>query len=478
MEEKLVNKIKELPKTAGVYLYRDEKNRVIYVGKAVNLKNRVSSYFQSKNHDSKTIELVKNIRNLEWIEVEGEFEALVLEAELIKRYKPKYNIIWKDDKNYSYIKFTGEEYPRVSVVRQITDHNAEYIGPFIDASALRSILKLARHLYPYCTCSLPSDSVCLYYYIGLCPGHGAEYVSRNEYAKNLRGLKALFAGKTKKLELDFKKQMSMAAKEQNFELAANFRDKLSYLKRIRTINLFTDKEPSADTGLRILGESLGMSGTPTRIECYDISNILGTAAVGSMVVFKNGVATPKEYRRFKIKTVQGANDFASMAEVLKRRFSKYQGSKDSSFSALPDLVIVDGGKGQLSSVMALDNIPKSVMVISLAKKLEEIFIPIKAISPGDKSDYKIINLPKDSEGMFLVQRIRDEAHRFAITYHRGLKQKELFENGLDAIPGVGPLKKKQLIKAFGSIGNIREAKLENISDIVGVSLAKRIKELL
>jgi len=465
-------KIKSIPRTPGVYLYRNNKNRVIYVGKAINLKNRVSSYFQTKDHDVKTQELVKNINNLEWIEVESEFEALIVEADLIKRYKPKYNIRLRDDKNYSYLKISGEEYPRISIVHQIADHEAKYIGPFTDSTALKSILKMARYIYPFCTCSKPKGDTCLYFHLKLCPGHDQKHISVADYAKNINGLARLFQGKTAKIEAEIKKAMKDASKNQEFEKAAEYRDKLRYIKKIQKTHLFSDRELSSDAGLRQLAKELNLAEIPRRIECFDISNIMGTAAVGSMVVFKNGIASPRDYRRFQIKTVKGADDFASMAEVLSRRF-RHVGSKkkDSSFASMPDLIIVDGGKGQLSAVLDRINIPLEVKIVSLAKRIEEIF-------SRENGKYRVTYLKPESEAMFLVQRIRDEAHRFAITYHRKVKSRELFESSLDSISGVGPKTKKKLIAHFGSIKKIKEASLSELSEVVPQQTARKIQEQL
>jgi excinuclease ABC subunit C len=483
--KKILEKLKTLPKTPGVYLYRNNKNRVIYVGKAINLKNRVTSYFRGE-HDAKTEELVKNITNLEWIEVESEFEALIVEADLIKRYKPKYNIRFRDDKNYSYLKISGREYSRVSIAHQITDHEAKYLGPFTDAFALKSVLKMARYIYPFCTCDKQGDEVCLYYHLNLCPGHSEKYISAKDYQKNIKGLIKLFSGKTKAIESEIKLKMRKAAENREYERAAEYRDKLSYIKKIQHAKLFSDRELSADAGLKQLAEEINLEEIPKRIECFDISNIMGTSAVGSMVVFKNGIASPKDYRRFQIKTVKGADDFASMAEVLKRRFRHI--SRHSEFISeskkipkqvrddkkgwdLPDLIIIDGGKGQLSAVLGRINIPSDVRVVSLAKRIEEIF-------SRENNKYKITYLKPESEAMFLVQRIRDEAHRFAITYHRNLKGRELFETSLDGIPGVGPKTKKKLIAHFGSIKKIKEADISELSGIVPEKIAHKIKEQL
>lgn len=474
MNTKLEQKIKKLPKTPGIYIYRSKANKIIYVGKAINLKSRVSSYFQNKDHDIKTQELVKNIEKLEWLEAGSEFEALIVEADFIKRYKPKYNIRLRDDKNYTYIKISGEDYPRISTVHQITDSEAKYLGPYTDATAVKSILKLVRHIYPYCTCAKGDDETCLYYHIGLCPGHGPKYISKAEYAKNIKGIRAIFTGKTKKLEDGYRKDMKRAAKEKRFEAAANWRDKLYYLKKIEKSHFISERDLSADIALTQLQKALNMKTIPKRIECFDISNILGTAATGSMVVFIDGISSPKNYRRFQIKTVKGSNDFASMAEVLKRRFKASEKKKsDSSFSELPDLAILDGGKGQLSAVVKNVEIPKSVKIVSLAKRIEEIFW---TDSTSKKIEFNRVLLPTSSEALFLVQRIRDEAHRFAVSYHRKLKGKALFETSLDSIIGVGPKTKKKLISHFGSVTRIKGATEKELAGVVGLNIAKKIKE--
>lgn len=581
---KIKNCIQNLSKKPGVYIFRNNSGKVIYVGKAANLKNRVSSYFHPtslnlpcrqaglrRTTDPKTYELVKNIAKIDTVETGSEFEALVLEAELIKRYKPKYNIDWKDDKNYAYIKFSGEKYPRVSVVHQITDSPtssrlrgtgyAKYIGPFVDVKAMRTILKLARRVFPYCTCGLGPNEVCLYFYLGLCKGHEARDISEKEYAKNLRGLVSLFSGKTEKLRKELAREMKKASREQKFEKAAELRDKLHYLKRIEHTHLFSDRDLASDLGLSELAKYLGLSKPPQKIESFDISNILGTAATGSMVVFRNGIASPKDYRRFQIKTVKGANDVAMMAEVLARRFSKVviasearqsdnlssrperrdplsdfstsglgrnDKKGDKTFTDLPDLVILDGGKGQLSAVLkklsTFDTVSTrpglelgGVKIVALAKKREEIYtinkkqltidkkrsvIPTESASSGeaeeslprrqaglserdlstrrlardDKSGFQKIILPKDCEAMFLVQRIRDEAHRFAVSYHRKLKSKEVFETSLDGIIGVGPKTKKKLIAKYGSVAKIKEVTIDDLSELIGRKLATKIKE--
>lgn len=480
MNKKVVQKLKTLPQGPGVYLYRSSSGRVIYVGKAVNLKNRVSSYFSKQERDPKTDELVKNIDRVDIIETGSEFEALILESDLVKRYRPKYNVRLRDDKGYVYLKITREDYPKISLVRQITESGPEHIGPFMDAMGVRSILKQVRRIFPYCSCERRHGETCLYYHLGLCPGHGEKHISKADYAKNIRGIKKLFSGKTDALRKEFTKEMKGAAKREDFEAAASYRDKLNQLQRIERSHFISERDLASDVALVQLQKTLDLTKLPERIECYDISNIMGTAAVGSMVVFVNGISTPKEYRRFQIRTVKGANDFAMLSEVLRRRFAA-QNSK----WPKPDLIILDGGKGQLSTVVKNVEMPEGVTVVALAKRFEQIykienyglnsnFKPVRTdVHPGG---FQISNLPKDSEAYFLVQRVRDEAHRFAITYHRKVKSRELYETSLDAIPGVGPKTKKRLLTQFGSIQKIREASLADISKVTSPVLAKRIKE--
>lgn len=474
LNKKIVQeKLKLLPKEPGVYLYRNESKRIIYVGKAVNLKNRVSSYFIGE-HDIKTEELVRNVVDLEWIITGSEIEALILEAELIKRYKPKFNINLKDDKNYCYIKITKEDYPKISVVRQVIEGKSEYLGPFIDAGAVRSSLKYLRKVFPYCTCSLSPDDVCLYFHLGLCEGHGDKYISPKEYQANIRGLVSFLDGKKDTIIKELKSQMKQYSKSKQFERAAEIRDRLQALERIRFEHVIEEKrELKLDKALADLQKALKLEEIPIRIECYDISNIFGRAAVGSMVVFENGIPNKNDYRRFEIKTVKKIDDFAMHQEVSKRRFAKVQASKDNSFAKIPNLVIIDGGKGQLSSVLEVIrpfNLPTKF--VGLAKRFEELILM------NGTGEFETVALEPNSEAFFLVQRIRDEAHRFAITYHRNLRSKELTRSLLDNIFGVGPKTKKKLITKFGSINEVKSADFALLAEIVGEKLAKKIKEEL
>jgi len=468
-------KLKKLPKDPGVYIYRNDKKRIIYVGKAINLKNRVTSYFRG-DHDPKTVELVKNIVDLEWIVAGSEIEALLLEAELIKRYKPHYNIDWKDDKNYCYIKITKEDYPRIYVVRQVVDDKADYLGPYIDATAVRTSLKVLRRAFPFCTCSLSPDATCLYYHLNLCHGHGQKYISKADYAANIRGLVNFLGGKREEVLRDFKSKMKLYSKEKKYELAAEMRDRISALVKMRFQHVIEDKrELRLDKALTGLKDALKLPDLPHRIECYDISNIFGRAAVGSMVVFEDGVPDRNDYRRFEIKTVKRIDDFAMHQEVAKRRFAKItnRDSNDKSFASVPELVIIDGGKGQLSSVLeVVKPLGLATKFVGLAKRLEELVL----MNPD--GSFEIVNLEINSEAYFLVQRIRDEAHRFAITYHRNLRSKDLTSSRLDNVPGIGPKTKKRLMTKYVSVDKIKQATDTELSEILSKKVIQNLREYL
>ncbi|MDO8507642.1 MAG: excinuclease ABC subunit UvrC [bacterium] len=469
--------VQKLPTTPGVYIYRNAGGKIIYIGKAINLRARVRSYFQDSPQEPKTQKLVRNIATLEHMKTGSEIEALILEAELIKRYKPRFNIIWRDDKNYIYIKITNEDYPQVSLVRQIVDDKAKYIGPFVSAGAVRGLLRYIRKIFMFRHCENLPQKVCLQYSIGNCSGPCEKFITKVEYKKSIRQMEKLFQGKTKEIEKEFKREMKLAAKGEDFEKAALYRNRLMWLKKIKTIELGEEeRDLKRDKALVGLRDALNLGAVPKRIECYDISNIFGKAAVGSMVVFVDGIPEKNHYRRFEIKTVDKISDTDMIREVLGRRFKKFGNitKPDDSFSQIPDLLIIDGGKGQYSAAeKALAQYGLNLNLISLAKQREEIF----RRNPETGEFYKTM-LEEGSESLYLVQRIRDEAHRFAITYHRSKRGKEMAVSNLDVVDGIGPKTKKVLLKTFGSVENVRNTSVEDLSKIVGEKLAKKIKETL
>lgn len=431
---------KSLPRSPGVYLFKNTRGRVIYVGKAVDLKNRVSSYFQKGSRLlPRTKLLVGDIAGLETIRVDSEIEALILEANLIKKYRPYYNVRLKDDKDYLYIKVTKEDFPTVVLARTRDLKGAKkYFGPFPNSSAARTTYKLLRKLFPYRTCTPGQGKACFYYHIGLCLGPCIGAVDQKTYNVMIRRMISFLEGKKEQVVRDLTWDMNNAARKLEFELAGQLKhqiDSINYVTtRTRLISRYMENpnliEDLREEALANLAEAVGLTGRHlTRIEGYDNSNISGTSATSSMVVFTKGEPDRSQYRKFRIKTVQGSDDYAYMKEVLSRRFRRlkvdrsqrfserdrkfFDVNADESFEAIPDLILIDGGKGQVSAAqMVLRDYNLPIPVIGLAKRLEEIFLPGR--SEG-------VRLPKDSEALKLIQHIRDEAHRFAIGYHRKLR---------------------------------------------------------
>lgn len=617
VSEKIKGILATLPDKPGCYLMKDEDGSIIYVGKAINLKNRVRSYFQqSSDHTYKTRQMVRKIRDIEWIVVASELEALILEMNLIKLHRPFYNVRLKDDKRYPYIKVHwADPFPKLSVTRNMINDGSRYFGPYTSVWAVHQTLDILRKIFPYLTCAREitgrDERACLYYDIKLCSAPCIGAVNKEEYRQMIDDLCRFLEGRTDPITNRLKESMAKASDNLDYEKAAVYRDQIQAIEKVveRQKIISDDRQDSdviamarskgeacvqvffirsgkligreyfilegteAEENSEILEEFikqfysqaahipnkvmlpeeveeariikewlntrrggekvqltvpkrgqgkelvqmaavnaretlksleirwkadkdrqhqalseiqavLGMSEPPNRIECYDISNTQGTASVGSMVVFEQGIPAKKNYRRFNIRTVNQPNDFASMREVLKRRFSRYiteQQEKDQpgykpdlGFSMLPDLLIVDGGKGQLRQ--AIDVIEEfglqgQFAIVGQAKQEEELFLPGRSDS---------VRLDDHSQGFYLVQRIRDEAHRFAITAHRNQRGKIGLVSRLDAIPGVGPARRKELINRFGSIDGILAASIEEISQIKGVSaeMAQAIKTQL
>ncbi len=605
------------PTRPGCYLMKDEHGKIIYVGKAVNLRNRLRSYFHaSAQEDHKTRRLVQKIRNIEWIVVDSELEALILEMNLIKKHRPRYNIRLKDDKRYPYIKVHyAIPFPKVTVTRNMVKDGSRYFGPYTSVWAVHQTLDVLRRIFPYLTCDREitgkDERACLYYDIKLCTAPCIGAINQADYRQMIDDLCHFLEGRTEPILSRLTLEMNQAAENLQFERAATIRDQIQAIEKIverqkvvssdyidsdviamarsdgeaciqvffirsgkmigreyflmegaeatldsevlaSFIKQFYDQAPSVPNqvllpqeieelgiirewlntrrggpkveiriptqgpqqeliamatenaiatltslqaqwendsnrqtaALAELQDALGLSTPPNRIECYDISNTQGTAAVGSMVVFEQGTPAKSLYRRFNIRSVSGPDDFASMEEVLQRRFNRWLSAKeeaktpgkkiDPAFSILPDLLLIDGGKGQLSRAVAVLNrfgLKDQVFTASLAKQQEEIFLPGRSAS---------IMLPRQSQGLFLVQRVRDEAHRFAITSHRKRRDKAGIASRLDAIPGVGPARRKALLNQFGSIQGIQEATLDALEAIPGINekLAIAIKSHL
>jgi excinuclease ABC subunit C len=603
--EHLQDKLDTLPTKPGVYLMKDSGGTILYVGKAINLRARVRSYFHaSASYNAKVERLVAHITDIDFIVTASELEALILESNLIKRHRPKYNVRLKDDKRYPYIKITWQEdFPKVLIVRRMEQDGARYFGPFTAAWAVQETLHTLRRVFPYCTCNRVLNGnyerACLYVDMGLCMGPCIGAVSKEEYRDMIDGLCRFLEGKSDEIVAEIESKMRTAADQLNFEQAAVYRNQLAAIERVierqkivspaltdqdviafaradgdACVQVFfirlgrligreyfvldgTAEEADAEivasfvkqfyddaayippeillpqeidealiieewlrsrrgnkvvlkvprrghkrelvemaaenaaetlshlraqwkidegkqaTALAELQSQLGLEAPPNRIECYDISTIQGTGTTGSMVVFVKGVPRKSDYRRFRIHTVEGTDDYASMKEMLQRRFRHatepdpephmVPGGQKSSWDLLPDLLVVDGGKGQLNIALeVLDefDLRDLVPTVALAKQEEEIFVP-------NRSDP--IRLPRTSEGLYLMQRIRDEAHRFAITYHRQVRNKQTITSQLDEVPGIGPRRRSALLKHFGSIEAIRAAGIEELVAVPGMT---------
>ena len=580
----ILEKVSHLPTTPGVYLWRDKYQRIIYVGKAINLRNRVRSYVQQDvNRSVKVTAMMRRAWDVETIQTKTEMEALILEATLIKEHHPKYNIMLRDDKTYPYVKVTvQEEYPRLFMTRRLERDGAKYFGPFTDVTAVHHVLRILRSYYPLRTCkSMKVERPCLQYHMHYCEGPCMKYVTVESYRKYIDDIVALFEGKQVQVIQEITAKMEQASEDLEFELAAKYRDDLLSIQKVQEkqrmvtqrgdmdvlgmaidgpmacIQLFfirsgrllgrenyfvqhegdspelvmtefikqyyggstfipkelllpmdsVDRElfsewftsmkgqqvevsvpqrgykkdlikmaeenaqnflaerrrqwqytiDKAGGAVKKLAEVLDLPRLPERMECYDISHMQGAETVASMVVFEGGKPAKREYRRFKLKTVQGKpDDFASMAEIMERR---YGNEKD---WPMPDLIIIDGGKGQLNAAlpviraMGVTDVP----VISLAKRIEEVFV---------EGESESIILEHHTPELQLLQQIRDEAHRFAITYHRRLRGKRNLESVLDYIEGIGPKRRKALYKHFGNLDAMRVAELEELESVEGMN---------
>ena len=580
----ILEKVSHLPTTPGVYLWRDKYQRIIYVGKAINLRNRVRSYVQQDvNRSVKVTAMMRRAWDVETIQTKTEMEALILEATLIKEHHPKYNIMLRDDKTYPYVKVTvQEEYPRLFMTRRLERDGAKYFGPFTDVTAVHHVLRILRSYYPLRTCkSMKVERPCLQYHMHYCEGPCMNYVTVESYRKYIDDIVALFEGKQVKVIQEITSKMEQASEDLEFELAAKYRDDLLSIQKVQEkqrmvtqrgdmdvlgmaidgpmacIQMFfirsgrllgrenyfvqhegdspelvmtefikqyyggstfipkelllpmdsVDRElfsewftsmkgqqvdvsvpqrgykkdlikmaeenaqnflaerrrqwqytiDKSGGAVKKLAEVLDLPRLPERMECYDISHMQGAETVASMVVFEGGKPAKREYRRFKLKTVQGKpDDFASMAEIMERR---YGNEKD---WPMPDLIIIDGGKGQLNAAlpviraMGVTDVP----VISLAKRIEEVFV---------EGESESIILEHHTPELQLLQQIRDEAHRFAITYHRRLRGKRNLESVLDHIEGIGPKRRKALYKHFGNLDAMRVAELEELESVEGMN---------
>ena len=574
--------LKSLPEVPGVYQYFDKQDKIIYIGKAKNVKKRVTSYFNKTVENHKTRVLVKNISRIEHVVVDSEMDALLLENNLIKKYKPRYNILLKDDKTYPWICIKNEPFPRVFFTRKVFKDGSEYFGPFTSLKTVRSLFDLVKGLYPLRSCnydlseekiSAQKYKVCLEYHIGNCLAPCVAAIDTASYGKNIESIRQILKGNFKEALNAFEHQMKYYAQKMEFEKAQWIKEKIEDLKnfqakstvvnpKISHVDVFSifsdesygyinylqvsygaivrshtleikkkldesdatllqlgiieirqlfsstsktvflnekvslgdelkvfvpqqgDKKKLVDLSLRnakyfrmerfkqmkivdpdrhskrIMSQmkaDLRLPQEPVHIECFDNSNIQGSNSVAACVVFKNGKPSKKEYRHYNIKTVTGPDDFASMEEVVFRRYKRLLEEDE----PLPQLIVIDGGKGQLSSaVKSLDvlGLRGKISILGIAKRLEEIYFPNDSIP---------LYLDKKSETLKILQRARDEAHRFGITFHRNKRSKGALKSGLDTIPGVGPKTKETLLRKFKSFKRIKEASKEDLMHVLG-----------
>ena len=429
-------KIKTLPLTSGVYLMKGVQGEILYVGKAISLRRRVQSYFRQSNKNlSKTDLLVEAITDIDYISTASEAEALILEASLIKQYQPKFNVELRDDKSYPFIEITKETFPRIAVVRpspslipalpagrlptrgresmkkQPDSTSSKYYGPYVNPKLIREALDIIRKIFHFRTCHPLPQKACLDFHIGLCDAPCIHNINQEEYHKIIKNVCLILEGKKDELYNNLKKEMESLAAAHKFEEASRVRDQIRAIGALysgtKDINYYKEAEQ--------LQRIFNLPRLPERIEAFDISNIMGQQAVGSMVSFLNGKPDKSNYRRFRIRTVEGIDDFKMIAEVVHRRYRRLKDEH----RIFPDLIVIDGGKGQLSGALEeLRALDVDIPMISLAKRQEEIFLPNKR-NP--------VILAYDSLGLKLLQRIRDEAHRFAVSYHRKLRDKEAFQ---------------------------------------------------
>ncbi|MDN5026991.1 excinuclease ABC subunit UvrC [Streptococcus sp. SPS1] len=582
MNNLIKSKLELLPTSPGCYIHKDKNGTIIYVGKAKNLRNRVRSYFRG-SHDTKTEALVSEIMDFEFIVTESNIEALLLEINLIKENKPKYNIMLKDDKSYPFIKITNERYPRLIITRQVKKDGGLYFGPYPDVGAANEIKRLLDRIFPFRKCTNPPSKVCFYYHIGQCMAHTICKKDEDYFKSMAQEVSDFLKGQDDKIIDDLKGKMAAAAQTMEFERAAEYRDLIQAIGTLRTkqrvmakdlqnrdvfgyyvdkgwmcvqvffvrqgklierdVNLFPYYNDPDEDFLTYVGqfyqekshlvpnevlipqdideeavkalvdtkilkpqrgekkqlvnlaiknarvsleqkfnlleksvektqgaiENLGrllQIPTPVRIESFDNSNIMGTSPVSAMVVFVNGKPSKKDYRKYKIKTVVGPDDYASMREVIRRRYGRVQ--RDG--LTPPDLIVIDGGQGQV-------NIAKQVIQEELG-----LDIPIAGLQKNDKHQthellfgdpLEVVDLSRNSQEFFLLQRIQDEVHRFAITFHRQLRSKNSFSSQLDGIDGLGPKRKQNLMKYFKSLTKIKEA---SVDEIVEVGVPRTVAE--
>lgn len=473
MNEKLAKKLKTLPSQPGVYFHKSASGEIIYVGKAANLRNRVRQYFQaSRLRDVKTDALVAEIIDTDWIIVETELDALFLESEMIKRYKPRYNVLLRDDKSQLYVRIPMQDaYPSLTFTRGPLDDGATYFGPYYNGWAIKKALRYLRRVFPYSVHETMPKRLCLQYHIGLCPGVEAQMISSSDYKEILKKLLRYLKGERKAIMREIERDMQTAAKAQDFETATQLRNRLRDLKELQRQIIFGDREfmdLSKDQGLAGLQSLLGLLDVPRRIEAYDISHMSGTNNVASMVVATNGLADKSQYRKFKMQ-LPGNNDTGHMREAIQRRLKHL---KD---WGRPDLVIIDGGIPQVGAVADLLS-AEGIPFIGRNKSGDHSHNARVRLVVPQKTGYSSIELETSSHVAKLIARLDNESHRFAISYHNTLKRSSATKSILDAIPGVGPATRKKLVASFGSGRGVKEATKTQLVAVLGQSQGQKVFE--
>ncbi len=448
--------IKNLPNSPGVYLMKDENGDTLYVGKAGNLRKRVSSYFQKARHLRERLELlVSRVRDITFITTSTEAEALIYENSLIKQLAPKYNVALRDDKSYPLFKLAiNEKFPRLFITRIKKDDGALYFGPYPDAGLLRESLKILKRIFPLRNCNKMPKKLCLEYHISQCLGPCVGKIDEAGYKNIVTELKLFLQGNIKELLVFLSDRMTEASRREDYEEAARLRNTLEALSAIKERTINYNPRDEADE----LKNILGIHGNLERIEAFDVSNIMGKEACGSMIYFYKGRPKKSEYRRFKIKTVSKIDDYGMIRELVRRRYSRLLNEK----ADLPDLILIDGGRGHLNVASdELKNLRLSeIPVIGIAKPAH---LQGKPMSAGGEFEHIYLKdrkepliLPKESKALHLLEKIRDEAHRFAISYHKMLLSKKIEMSELDNIKGIGKKRKRSLINHFGSVDAIKK----------------------
>lgn len=440
---------------------KGKEGEILYIGKAGILKKRVQSYLRNRGQLPKIQVLLSKVNDLDFIETPTEVDALLLEAHLIHKYRPHYNQELKDDKSYPLLKITGDKFPRIHMTRNKTDRNAVYYGPYTDAKLLREAITLVNTLFPLRKCRKLPKKACLYYHIGQCLAPCIKPEIKPDYDRTVKEVKD-FLGGGKKSFMDYlTDRMFQSAAELRFEDAQFFKEQIEALARLKKKRL-SPRSPDIRVALSAtleLKRLLQMEKLPEKIVCFDVSNIQGDEAVASRVAFYRELPDKLEYRRYKIKTVTGIDDYAMIQEAVQRMLIAFREGRE---TFIPDLIVIDGGKGHLSAANEIlkKHEFQELELISLAKRLETVY---SARRGGE------VPIPKNSPALYLLQKVRDEAHRFAITYHRSLKEKQMARSVLDDIPGIGEKRKRILLEQFDSIEVLKRTGIDQLAGIPGMS---------